>query len=136
MGQGSGDEAAEHVAHDLDREPRRFTIAAQHITIWAGSASAAVEAVLALVAWIAIGVVTDFPKWWEVGATVSLSFVTLLMLILIQHTQNHDDRAVQLKLDELIRANPNAANEMMRLEDASHEDLERIRRAFDREATG
>jgi low affinity Fe/Cu permease len=136
MEQGPAASVGEHVATDLDRDPRRFTVAAQHITIWAGSASAAVEAVVTLLAWIALGFFTSFPHWWEVGATVSLSFVTLLMLILIQHTQNHDDRAVQLKLDELIRAQHNSPNEMMRLEDASHEDLERIRRAFEDEATG
>ncbi|MDQ1377544.1 MAG: hypothetical protein QOE15_1717 [Acidimicrobiaceae bacterium] len=129
------EEAGEHVAHDLDRDPRRFTIAAQHITIWAGSASAAVASVVALLVWLVVGYLASFPRWWEVGATVGLSFVTLMMLILIQHTQNHDDQAVQLKLVELIRANPNAANEMMRLEDASREDLERIRQAFNDEAT-
>ncbi len=106
---------------------------AQRITAWAGSAQAAVEAVATMVGWIVLGVVTRFPRWWEVGATVSLSFVTLLMLILIQHTQNHDDQAVQLKLDELIRADVNAVNQMMRLEDASQGDLKRIREAFNRE---
>jgi low affinity Fe/Cu permease len=57
------------------------------------------------------------------------------MLVLIQHTQNHDDEAVQLKLDELIRANPEASNDMMRLEDASQSDLARIREAFTNEVS-
>ena len=70
------------------------------------------------------------------SATVGLSFGTLLMLILIQHTQDHDDQAVQLKLDELIRATAGASNQMMRLEDASQQDLERIRRAFDQDVAG
>ncbi len=109
---------------------------AHRITIWAGSASAALEVVVALVGWLVVGWVTRFPRWWEVIATVGLSFVTLLMLILIQHTQNHDDQAVQLKLDELIRATTDAANQMMRLEDASQEDLERIRQAFNDEVSG
>ncbi len=103
---------------------------AQRITHWSGSASAAVGVVAALLVWVAVGAWADFPRWWEVGATVGLSFITLLMLVLIQHTQNHDDEAVQLKLDELIRANPDATNNMMRLEDASQSDLARIRRAF------
>jgi low affinity Fe/Cu permease len=110
---------------------------AQRITTWAGSPAAAVEVVLALLAWIGIGFLTEFSRWWEVAATVGLSFVTLLMLILIQHTQNHDDQSVQLKLDELIRANTNAANQMMRLEDsASHADLEQIRQSFNNEVAG
>jgi low affinity Fe/Cu permease len=127
---------AQHVAVDRERQPRLFTRAAQQITIWAGSPAAALEAVVALLAWVALGIFVGFPHWWEVAATAGLSFVTLLMLIVIQHTQNHDDQAVQLKLDELIRANPNAANEMMRLEDTSHIDMERIRQSFDTEATG
>jgi low affinity Fe/Cu permease len=119
-----------HVAGEVDRQPRRFTRMAQRITRWSGSASAAAGVVVALLVWIAIGARADFPRWWEVGATVGLSFVTLLMLVLIQHTQNHDDEAVQLKLDELIRANPEASNDMMRLEDAGQSDLARIREAF------
>jgi low affinity Fe/Cu permease len=119
-----------HVAGEVDRQPRRFTQMAQKITRWSGSASAAAGVVIALLVWIAIGAWAGFPRWWEVGATVGLSFVTLLMLVLIQHTQNHDDEAVQLKLDELIRANPEASNDMMRLEDAGQSDLARIREAF------
>ena len=129
-------EVEDHVAGDLDRQPRRFTRAAQRITTWAGSALAAVEVMAALVAWVVIGFVTGFSRWWEVSATVGLSFVTLLMLILIQHTQNHDDQAVQLKLDELIRATAGATNQMMRLEGASQHDLERIRQAFDQDVAG
>jgi low affinity Fe/Cu permease len=126
-----------HVADNLARRPGHFTQMAQRITTWAGSPAAAVEVVLALLAWIGIGFLTEFSRWWEVAATVGLSFVTLLMLILIQHTQNHDDQSVQLKLDELIRANTNAANQMMRLEDsASHADLEQIRQSFNNEVAG
>jgi low affinity Fe/Cu permease len=125
-----------HIASDIGRDQRPFTRMAQRITRWSGSASAAVGVVAALLVWIALGAATGFPRWWEVGATVGLSFITLLMLVLIQHTQNHDDEAVQLKLDELIRANVNASNEMMRIEDTSREDLAQIRRAFDNEVAG
>lgn len=126
---------SDHVAAGRDRERRGFHRMAQLITIWAGSGAAAVEVVLAMLVWVGLGVVTRFPRWWEVGATVGLSFVTLLMLILIQHTQNHDDQAMQLKLDELIRAS-GAANQMMRLEEASPEDLDEIQRAFNEEIPG
>jgi len=125
-----------HVASGLGRDRGLFTRTAQRITHWSGSPSAAAGVVVAMLAWIVLGVATHFPHWWEVTATVGLSFVTLLMLVLIQHTQNHDDEAVQLKLDELIRANVNATNEMMRVEDASREDLARIREAFNDELSG
>ncbi|MDQ6617545.1 MAG: low affinity iron permease family protein [Actinomycetota bacterium] len=132
----TGQDASEHIADDLGRGAAPFTRLAQRITLWAGSAAAAIEVVVALLVWISVGSLADFPHWREVSATVGLSFVTLLMVILIQHTQNHDDQAVQLKLDELIRANTDAANKMMRLEDASQDDLERIRQAFNRHAAG
>ena len=70
------------------------------------------------------------PGWWELCATALVPFLTLLMLVMIQHTQNHDDRATQLKLDELIRASTGATNRMMTVEDASPDDLDKIRDDF------
>jgi low affinity Fe/Cu permease len=129
------DGGTDHVASDGRSERRLFSRLAHRITAWSGSATAALGVVAALLVWLTIGWLSRFPRWWEVGATVGLSFVTLLMLVLIQHTQNHDDQAVQLKLDELIRANLNATNAMMRLEDASQEDLSRIRQSFNDQAS-
>jgi low affinity Fe/Cu permease len=123
-----------HVASDLRGSPRPYTRLAQKVTIWSGSPGAVVVSVFALLAWIAVGTVTRFPRWWEISLTVGLSFLTLLMLILIQHTQNHDDQAVQLKLDELIRASDNASNQMMMIEESSQSDMNRIRQAFGDEA--
>ena len=57
-------------------------------------------------AWLVLGGLTDYPRWWELLVTAGVPFLTLLMVVLLQHTQNHDDRATQLKLDELIRATP------------------------------
>jgi low affinity Fe/Cu permease len=56
------------------------------------------------------------------------------MLVLIQHTESHNDRATQLKLDELIRASHGATNRMMTVEDASPQDLDKIQDAFRSEA--
>ena len=56
--------------------------------------------------------------------------MTLLMIVLLQHTQNHDSRATQLKLDELIRVSEGATNRMMTVEDASANDLDRIQDDF------
>jgi low affinity Fe/Cu permease len=115
------------VAADIDGRPRPFTRLAQRITIWSGSAAAALVVFLSLLIWVVVGVTTGFPRWWEVTAAVGLPFVTLLMLVLIQHTQNHDD---QLKLDELIRASGEASNHMMVVEESSQEDLNRVGDSF------
>ncbi len=103
---------------------------AQRLTAAAGSGSAVIAVVVAFVVWMVIGIATDFPRWWELGATAGVPFLTLLMLVTIQHTQNHDDLATQLKLDELIRASHSATNRMMRVDDASPQDLDRIQTDF------
>jgi low affinity Fe/Cu permease len=62
--------------------------------------------------------------------TAGLPVLTLLLLIVVQHTQNHDNLAIQLKLDEIIRAHEKTEDEMMRVEDASYEHLEGLERDF------
>ena len=54
------------------------------------------------------------------------------MVFLIQNTQNRDAQALQLKLDELIRAMKGARNSLLNLEDISDEELERLRASFNR----
>jgi low affinity Fe/Cu permease len=62
--------------------------------------------------------------------TVGVPAVSLLLLVVVQHTQSHANRATHLKLDELIRATDQAANAMMVVEDASSVDLDRIKADF------
>jgi low affinity Fe/Cu permease len=107
-----------------------FSRLAHRLTDWTGSGWAALVVVTASLAWLAIGFAVDFTRWWELSATVGLPALTLLMLVLVQHTQNHNNRATQLKLDELIRATEGAHNQMMSVEDASRGDLNRIQADF------
>jgi low affinity Fe/Cu permease len=62
--------------------------------------------------------------------TAGIPVLTLGLLIGVQHTQNHDNMAMQLKLDELIRAHERTEDEMIRVEDATPEDLERLEKEF------
>jgi len=62
------------------------------------------------------------------------TIVTFLMVFLIQNTQNRDSAAVQLKLDELIRANEHARNRLLTIEDLSEEDLDKLKQSFARVA--
>ncbi len=107
-----------------------FSRLAHRLTDWTGSGWAAGVVLSAALAWLAIGFEVSFTRWWELSASVGLPFLTLLMLVLVQHTQNHDNRATQLKLDELIRATEGAHNQMMSVEDASRQDHNRIRADF------
>ena len=60
--------------------------------------------------------------------------MTFLMVFLIQNTQNRIHHAVQLKLDELIRANAHARNRLLTIEDLSEEELEELKQSFARVA--
>jgi len=83
-----------------------------------------------LAAWLVAGWALGFPRSWELVATAGLPVLTLVLLIVVQHTQNHDDRAIQLKLDEVIRALDRASNSMIRVDEGSWEDLEQVRQHF------
>jgi low affinity Fe/Cu permease len=107
-----------------------FRRLARGLTVRTGSATAAVLVVCGGFAWLALGVFTGFPRWWELLVTAGVPLLTFLMVVLLQHTQNHNAQAIQLKLDELIRATQGATNRMMTVEDASPEDLDRIRDDF------
>jgi len=119
---------------ELRRERRRFAVIANFVVSFAGSAWAVVATLAMAVLWVAIGVPLRFSRAWELVMTVGIPVLTLLLLIGVQHTQNHDNVAMQLKLDELIRAHERTENEMIRVEEVTPEDLERLERKFQAQA--
>jgi low affinity Fe/Cu permease len=66
---------------------------------------------------------TGFPAHWEDGFSAAATAVTLVMLFVIQHTQNRQQVATQLKLDELIRSSPDADDLLVKIEKADDEEL-------------
>src|SRR3712207_6860146 len=75
----------------------------------------------------ATGPIFGFDNTWQLAINTGTTIVTFLMVFLIQNTQNRDSTAMQLKLDELIRAIDGAHNGLLDLEELSGEDLARIR---------
>jgi low affinity Fe/Cu permease len=73
---------------------------------------------------------SHYSDTWQLIINTGTTIITFLMVFLIQNTQNRDTAAVQLKLDELIRANENARNVMLGLEDLTEEQLKRIKQTF------
>jgi low affinity Fe/Cu permease len=114
----------------VHRDRRRFAVIANHVVNFAGSAWAVVVMVAVVFVWVAVGFAMRFSRAWELVMTVGIPVLTLLLLVGVQHTQNHDNLAMQLKLDELIRAHDRTEDEMIRVEDATPEDLERLEREF------
>jgi low affinity Fe/Cu permease len=93
-------------------------------------ATFAVAALIILV-WAATGPIFEFSDTWQLVINTSTTIITFLMVFLIQNTQNRDSAAMQLKLDELIRAINGAHNGLLDLEELSDEDLARIRARFE-----
>ena len=89
-------------------------------------------AVVLLFAWAATGPVFHFSDTWQLIINTSTTIITFLVVFLIQNTQNRDARAVQLKLDELIRAMKGARNRLVDLEQFSDEELLELEKEFQR----
>jgi len=96
---------------------------------WAGRPLAFLAASLIIVAWAATGPLFHFGDTWQLVINTGTTIVTFLMVFLIQNTQNRDSAALQLKLDELIRAT-RAHNALLDLEELEDTDLDRIRSCY------
>jgi len=94
-----------------------------------GNPSAFLLAVAVVLAWLVTGPIFRFSDAWQLVINTGTTIVTFLMVFLIQATQNRDARAIQLKLDELIRSS-NARNVFADLEDASEAEIAAFREEF------
>lgn len=81
-------------------------------------------------AWAACGPAFHYSDTWQLIINTGTTVVTFLMVFLIQNTQNRDTTAIQLKLNELIRANENARNQILRLEDMSENQIKHVKESF------
>lgn len=87
-------------------------------------------ALLVIVAWIVTGPVFHYSDTWQLVINTGTTIVTFLMVFLIQNTQNRDTEAMQLKLDELIRATHGAHNALLDLEELGDEELDVFRTRY------
>ena len=108
----------------------KFSHAAHWTAQQCGRASVFMAAVLLIIAWAVTGPFFHYSDTWQLIINTSTTIVTFLMVFLLQNTQNRDTAAIQLKLDELIRANQNARNMMLGLEDLSEDELRRLKATF------
>jgi low affinity Fe/Cu permease len=95
-----------------------------------GMPSSFFMAVAVVIVWAATGPVFHFSDTWQLVINTGTTIVTFLMVFLIQNTQNRDAKAMQLKLDEVIRAMSHARNELVDLENQPDEQIEELKREF------
>lgn len=79
-------------------------------------------------AWVVLSVAFGFPAGWEKVFQTLVAAVTVVMVFVIQHTQARHQAATQRKLDEILRALPQADNSLLALEHASDDELHATRR--------
>ena len=108
-----------------------FRIFARKSSMVLGSAWAFVVAITIIFTWGLTGPAFHYSDTWQLIINTGTTIVTFLMVFLIQNTQNRDSKAMQLKLDELIRALKNARNELVDLEKLSDEDLAKLEKQFE-----
>ncbi|MDR3400636.1 MAG: low affinity iron permease family protein [Pandoraea sp.] len=91
-----------------------------------------VLAVALVLIWAATGPLFHYSDTWQLVINTSTTIVTFLMVFLIQNTQNRDTAAMQIKLDELIRAMEGAHNALLDLEELDERELTRFRKRYER----
>ncbi|HVZ84816.1 MAG TPA: low affinity iron permease family protein [Terracidiphilus sp.] len=110
----------------------RFGRFAAHASGWLGSKWAFLMAVAVIAVWAASGPVFHYSNTWQLVINTGTTIVTFLMVFLIQNTQNRDARAINLKLDELIRAVDKARNRMIDVEKLSDVELDALQTGYEK----
>lgn len=111
----------------LSENFRKFS---QIISVWLGSPLIFFIAVLIVLVWALSGPLFHYSDTWQLVINTGTTVITFLMVFVIQNTQNRDGRALQLKLDELIRVTKNARNQLIDIEILSDEELEALHKEF------
>ena len=97
----------------------------------AGRPSAFATAIAVIVLWLLTGPFFGFGDTWQLVINTTTTIITFLMVFLIQNSQNRDTEAIQIKLDELIRATESASNTLLDLEELDEKSLDVFRARYE-----
>ena len=110
----------------------RFGQFAARASGWLGSKWAFAGAGVVILVWAVLGPVFHFSDTWQLVINTGTTIVTFLMVFLIQNTQNRDARAINLKLNELIRSIDKAGDQMIDIENLSDLELDELQAKYER----
>jgi low affinity Fe/Cu permease len=82
---------------------------------------------MSVIGWAVLGPPFDFSDTWQLFINTGTTVATFLMIFVLQHSQNRDGKAIQAKLDELIKATAAARNELMHVEEKTEREVDEIR---------
>jgi len=105
----------------------KFAQATSWIARQAGSPITFAAAFLLILAWALSGPFFGFSDMWQLTVNTATTVITFLMVFIIQNSQNRDTEALQIKIDELIRANLGAENALLDLENLPQGSLDEFR---------
>lgn len=105
---------------------------ARRVAAIIGSGGMFVFSVVIIISWAVTGPVFHFSNTWQLFINTFTTIVTFLTVVLIQNSQNHDAKALHLKLDELIRAGGSARNKLLSLENMTEEQLNALEIEFEK----
>lgn len=114
-----------HVADSIAREPPWFGRLSHATRNAVGSPRFTGVVVALVIVWLGVGPFVDFAKAWELSVTAGAPILALLLLVVVQHTQNRNDMAIHLKLNEMIRSSP-ASDGLISIEDSPEVELSRL----------
>jgi low affinity Fe/Cu permease len=107
-----------------------FNKITRRATNWLGSPFALILAFGSIIAWIIYGCIVGFTSEVQLVANTGTTLITYAMVFVVQSSQNSDSRAIQLKLNELIRTQKDARNAVIGLEERGNQEAEKLRQEF------
>jgi len=117
------------------RSPSWYSRFAKSAAHFCGRPRVFTLAVAIIVVWVVTGPMFGFSDTWQLVINTGTTIITFLMVFLIQNTQNRDTEAIQVKLDELIRATKGAHNALLDLEELEEESLDAFKAKYQALAT-
>lgn len=121
--------SVEEIDPASSRKP--FASFAKYVSGMAGHPIAFMLAVLIVLGWSLSGEYFGYSDRWQLFINTGTTISTFLMVFLIQNTQNRDSVSMQLKLDELIRADDDAHKALLDLEELTDKELLLLKRRYE-----
>ena len=107
-----------------------FEKVSSFITRAVGSPGAVIVACMVIVTWAFTGPVFNYSNTWQLVINTGTTIITFIMVFIIQHSQNKETTAIQLKLNELIATNNKASNRLVNIEDLTEEELMTLKKFY------